>query len=58
MSSRVVFGATPRNHWHNGVVVQVQERNLIVFLPEYKENRVEEFGQLGDEVNIAAACFL
>lgn len=53
-----VFRAAPRNHRHDRVVIQVQERHLIVLLSQHEEDRVEKFRKLGNEVHVAAACFL
>lgn len=35
---------------HGGVVVNVQERNLIVLLPQNEEYRVQELNELGEVV--------
>ncbi len=40
------FDANPPDREHCGVVVDVQERHLAVFLLQNKEQRVEEFNEL------------
>lgn len=35
-----VFGAAPGYHRHDGVVVQVQERYLVILFPQDEEDRV------------------
>lgn len=42
MASRVVFGGTPTDHWHHRVMIQMKESNLVVFLPENEEDRVQK----------------
>lgn len=41
MSARIVLGAAPRNHWHDGVMVTMQERYLPFFLAQHEEHRVQ-----------------
>lgn len=53
-----VFCATPRDHGHDGVMVQMQERHLVVLLSQHKEDRIEQLREFGYEVNVAAARFL
>lgn len=40
VSSGEVLGASPRDHRHDGVVVQVQERYLVILFPQDEEDRV------------------
>lgn len=40
VSAGEVLGASPGNHWHDGVVVQVQERYLVILFPKDEEDRV------------------
>lgn len=40
VSAGEVLGATPRDHRHDGVVVQVQERYLVILFPQDEEDRV------------------
>lgn len=40
VTAGIIFHATPRNHWHHSVMVQVQESHLIIFLPKNEEYRV------------------
>ena len=35
---------------HGGVVIYMQEGDLIILLPQHKENRVEELDALGEIV--------
>lgn len=58
VTSWIVFCATPWNHRHHWVMIQMQERHLIILFPKYKENRVEQFCKLCNEVHVAAARFL
>lgn len=58
VSTWVILGTSPRNHRHDSVVIQMQERHLIVLLSKHKENCVKQFRELGDEVHVAATCFL
>lgn len=58
MSTREVFCAAPRDHGHDGVMVQMQERYLVVLLSQHKEDRIEQFREFGYEVNVAATRFL
>lgn len=55
MSAREVLGGTPRDHRHHGVVVQVQEADLVVLFAQREEHRVQQLGDLGQEVHVATA---
>lgn len=55
VTARVVLGGTPGNHRHYGVVVQMQEADLAVLFPQREEHCIEQFGKLGQEVNVATA---
>ena len=55
MAAWVIFRCAPRDHWHHSVVIHVQERDLLVLLAEHEEDRVEELGELRQEVDVHAS---
>lgn len=40
MSAREVLGAAPRDHRHDRVMIQVQERHLVILLSQHEEDRI------------------
>lgn len=58
MSSWVVFGGSPRDHRHHSVVIQMEESYLVILLPDYEEDGIEEFGYLRQEINVDAPGYL
>lgn len=54
MTPGVVLGGPPGYHGHDCVVVHVQERDLVVLLAQDEEDRVEQFTDLGEEVDVHA----
>lgn len=56
MSARIVLGGAPADHGHDSVMIDMQERHLTIVLAQHKEDRVEQFGYLGQIVNIHNAC--
>jgi hypothetical protein len=42
MSSWHVFNAHPSSKGHNRVVIQVEERSLIILLAQNKDNRIQK----------------
>lgn len=46
MAAGKEFGCIPYEHYHAGVVVQMQECYLILFLAQYKEHSVQQIGHL------------
>lgn len=58
MASREILRSTPGYHGHHCVMVQMQECNLPVFLPNDEENCVEEFGYFRQEIDVYTPCYL
>lgn len=56
MSAGIVLGGAPADHGHHSVMIHMQERHLTIVLAQHKEDRVEQFGYLGQIVNIHYAC--
>lgn len=56
MSAGIVLGGAPADHGHDSVMIHMQERHLTIVLAQHKEDRVEQFGYLGQIVNIHHAC--
>lgn len=50
LSSGYPFDPDPPQREHGGMVVDVQEGDLVAFLPSYEEHGVKEFNQLADVV--------
>lgn len=58
MTSWIVFASTPGNHWHDSMMIKMQERYLIIFLSKHKENRIQKFSEFSNEIDITSTCFL
>lgn len=46
MASRLEFRCIPCEYHHAGVMVQMQEWNLILFFAQHKEHSVQQIGHL------------
>lgn len=58
MSPWIILGAAPRNHRHNRVMVQMQERYLAIFLAQHKEHGVQQLRHFRQEINVTASRLL
>lgn len=45
-----ILEVTPGEHGHNGVMIDVQERDLVLLLTQHEEDRVEQFDQFQHQV--------
>uniref|UniRef100_A0A182M0S1 Uncharacterized protein n=1 Tax=Anopheles culicifacies TaxID=139723 RepID=A0A182M0S1_9DIPT len=50
------FDATPNQHHHAGVMIHVQEANLVLFLAQYEEDRVQQIEYFHEKVVVTAPC--
>lgn len=51
MSSGKVFEANEGTNWHKRVMIEMQERDLVLFLPQNEEYRVQELNQFAHVVS-------
>lgn len=58
MASREVLGSAPRDEWHHGVVVNMQECHLTFVLAQHEEYGVQKLGDFGDKVHVHTTGFL
>lgn len=58
MAPGQIFDAAPGYDGHHGVVVQVQEGDLLLLLAQDEEHRIQQLRQLGQEVDVASSGHL
>lgn len=58
MSTWVIFCSSPWDHWHHGMMIQVQKWNLSVFFTQHKEYGVQKFRDFCQKVEIYTTCLL
>lgn len=52
VAARIILSRTPRYHWHDRMVIQMQKCDLSVLLSYYEEYRVKEFRHFRKEVYV------
>lgn len=48
----------PTTEWHHRMVVEMEKRNLAIFLSQYEEHGVQELEYLHEEVKVCAIGYL